>query len=224
MSGIVKDYFAKPAPRRDILAKLEAQLRTERITESVMLSFIGDVHSDTADDGAATRGALELFLKYGVPVTILTKGGSRCLRDLDLFRQFGDRITVGATLTFIDPQKSADWESGAATPADRLSTLCALKDAGVRTCASFEPVIEPEESLALIDASLQLDCIDFYKIGKLNNYQGLDEHIDWSDFLARALELLRDKGKRVYIKQALREAAPNVALKPEEIRNGYLNA
>jgi len=219
MSGIVKDYFAKPSPRRDILAKLEAQLRTERIIDSVMLSFIGDVYSDTADNGAATRGALELFLKYGVPVTILTKGGSRCLRDLDLFQRFGERITVGSTLTFIDPQKSAEWESGAATPADRLSALCTLKEHGVRTCASFEPVIEPEESLALIDASLQLDCIDFYKIGKLNNYEGLDARIDWSDFLTRALEMLRGRGKRVYIKQALREAAPNVALMAEEIRN-----
>ena len=37
--------------------------------------------------------------------------------------------------------------------------------------ASFEPVIFPEQSLNMIEQSL--DCVDIYKIGKVNNYNGL---------------------------------------------------
>ena len=91
--------------------------------KQIMLSFIGDVYCETHDNNATTRGALELFLDYGAPVAILTKGGERCLKDLDLFKKFGDRIWVGATLTFADESKSRHWESGAALPKERLDVL-----------------------------------------------------------------------------------------------------
>jgi len=121
---------------------------------------------------------MKLFLKYNAPVAILTKGGERCLKDIDLFRQFGTTIQVGATLTFIDAEKSLEWESGAATPIDRLKTLNILKDNGVTTFASFEPVVDPEESLLVLEASLLADCIDIYKIGKLDSCKGQDKKID----------------------------------------------
>ncbi|MCL2213372.1 MAG: hypothetical protein FWB93_06045 [Oscillospiraceae bacterium] len=210
-----EDYFGTPSPRRDILAKIEDELRIGVGDGQIMLSFIGDVYGDTTDDCATTRGALELFLKHGANVSVLTKGGSRCLRDLDLFRQFGDKISVGATLTFIDPAKSAEWESGAAPPVDRLSALCQLKEAGIHTFASLEPVIEPEETLALIEAATQLGCIDLYKIGKLSGHK-MPVTPDWNDFLSRALDMIRDSGSEVYIKQDLREAAPDIPLRAEE--------
>ena len=211
------DYFCKPTPRRDILKKLEHQLQKQTFRDQVLLSFIGDVYCQTADDSAVTRGALQLFLAHNVPVAILTKGGTRCLRDLDLFRAFGDKIKVGATLTFLDTEKSATWESGAMPPVDRLKALKTLKENGVKTFASFEPVIEPEESLGILEASLIANCVDTYKVGKLNNYKGLDKQHDWEDFLVRVLAFLRPSGKEFYIKKSLREAAPNVTLRPEEI-------
>ena len=210
-----EDYFGIPTPRRDILAKIEDELRVGIGEGQVMLSFIGDVYGQTADDCATTRGASELFLKYDAKVSILTKGGSRCLRDLDLFSQFGDKISVGATLTFIDPTKSAEWESGAALPVDRLASLCELKEAGIHTFASLEPVIEPEETLALIDAATQLGCIDLYKIGKLSGHK-YPAPVDWNDFLTRTIEMIRSSGSQVYIKQDLRESAPDVPLRLEE--------
>jgi len=209
-------YFCKPTPRRDILDKLEADLKKQTIDKQVLLSFIGDVYCETEDNSAVTREALKLFLKYKTPVAILTKGGSRCLKDLDLFLEFGKRIQIGATLTFIDPEKSQMWESGAMSPLDRLKTLKTLRENGITTFASFEPVIEPEESLSLIEASLLADCVDIYKVGKLNNYKGLDKQVNWTDFLQKCVDLIRPAGKRLYIKQDLRAAAPSVVLQPEE--------
>ena len=100
-------------------------------------------------------------------------------------------------------------------PDERLETLKNLHDNGIRTFASFEPVIIPEQSLNLMKKSL--DFIDVYKVGKLNNYRGLDKNIDWTDFLEKTLEILRGAGKQFYIKHDLRLAAPSVRLYGNEV-------
>lgn len=99
---------------------------------------------------------------------------------------------------------------------ERLEVLRELKNHNVTTFASFEPVVEPAESLAVLEKSLEMDCVDVYKIDKLNHYAGLDKKMDWSDFLQKSLALLRAAGKKRYIKRDLRLAAPEIALAPEE--------
>lgn len=205
-----EDYFKKPSPRANIIANLRKDLEHFSPKEQVLLSFIGDVYCETMDDNRTTREALEVLLEYKVPVAILTKGGKRCLKDLDLFKKFGEHIQVGTTLTFDNTHDSLEWESGAATPTERLEVLKALHDEGVRTFASFEPVIIPYQSLHLME--IGLDFIDVYKVGKLNNYKGLDKSIDWTDFLSKTLEVLRTNGKSFYIKHDLRQAAPSIRL------------
>ncbi len=106
-------------------------------------------------------------------------------------------------------------EPGAATPSDRLAALEELHDAGIKTFASFEPVIDPEQSLRLMEAST--DYIDVYKVGKINNWRGVDKTIDWTDFLKRALDILRGAGKAVYVKEDLRREASSVHLYGSEV-------
>jgi DNA repair photolyase len=211
------EYFSLPNPRKNILASLEKELKKDSPKKQVLLSFIGDVYSETSDVNATTRRALEMLLQYKVPIAVLTKGGKRCLQDMDIFKAFAEHIQVGATLTFLNLERSMEWESGAACPEERLQALKELHDQGVKTFASFEPVIEPSESLALIKRTLEDDSVDVYKIGKLNNYHGLDKNIDWNGFLLAALELLRPKGKRLYVKHDLRVAANQVKLYGGEV-------
>ncbi|HIT62215.1 MAG TPA: hypothetical protein IAC38_02035 [Candidatus Caccovivens faecavium] len=101
-------------------------------------------YCDSADNGETTRAVLKMLNAYKVPVAVLSKGGKKMLRDLDIFKEFGDRITVGATLTFLDDKKSKEWEPYASTPSERLETLKILHENGIKTFASFEPTIEPE--------------------------------------------------------------------------------
>ena len=211
-----ENYFIKPTPRRDVLKYLEKDLRQRRYDKQILLSFIGDVYCETADDNQTTREALNLLNAFHAPVAVLSKGGGRMLRDMDIFRAFGDRIAVGATLTFHDECKSREWEPDAALPADRLKALKILHDVGIKTFASFEPVVEPEESLKLIEQTLLDNSVDHDKIGKLNNYKGLDKGIDWREFLIRALKLLRPAKKQIYIKESLRCAASDVPLYENE--------
>jgi DNA repair photolyase len=211
------NYFGVPSPRRDVMKYLEQDLQKKQYSKQILLSFIGDVYCHNTDNSATTRAALQLLDYFHAPVAVLSKGGQKMLRDVDMFQNFGPRIMVGCTLTFFDELKSRDWESGASLPEDRLETLQALHDTGVRTFASFEPVIEPSESLRLIERTLQDGSVDHYKVGKLNNYKGLDRDVDWQGFLREAIALLRPAGKQIYIKKCLRDLAPDVPLREDEI-------
>ena len=210
-------YYKVASPRNNIIKLLEKDLERNAPKSQVLLSFIGDVYSETADDGETTRQALETLCNYHVPTAVLTKGGARCLKDIDVFKKFGEHFQIGATLTFLDEKKSFEWEPGAASPEERLRTLKTLHDEETQTFVSLEPVIEPEETLALIHRTLADGSVDIYKVGKLNNYRGLDKTIDWTDFLQRALRMIRGAGKRVYVKRDLRIAAHNVILYGNEV-------
>lgn len=215
-------YFCKPEPRKSVIENLIKELKRNRPTEQVLLSFIGDVYCESQDNNALTREALEILLENKIPVAILTKGGKRCLKDLDIYKRFGGHIQVGATLTFDNDADSLEWESGAATPQERLDVLKQLHENGTKTFASFEPVIIPAQSLNLIQQSL--DYIDIYKIGKINNYQGLDKAIDWTAFLQSCLDILRPAGKQFYIKHDLRVAASSIRLYGNEVLSDEHNA
>lgn len=220
MQRAKENYFCDanmPVPRKNVIMQLRRELKREAPKKQVLLSFIGDVYCETADRNATTREALELLNEHCVPVAVLTKGGQRCLKDLDVFKRFGKHIQIGATLTFLDEAKSAEWESGAAFPKERLETLNVLHKEGVQTFVSFEPVIEPKESLKLIEKTIADGSVDIYKVGKINHYQGLDKGVDWSWFLREALKMIRATGKRVYVKHDLRVAAHDVKLYGNEV-------
>ncbi|MEG2540914.1 MAG: radical SAM protein [Clostridia bacterium] len=211
------EYFGKPYPRKDVLRLLEADLKKNVYTEQILLSFVGDCYCDNQDDSRTTREALILLNQYRAPVALLSKGGKKLLRDMDIFKAFGDRISVGCTLTFFDETKSKEWEPYASTPSERLETLKILHDNGIKTFASFEPTIEPEESLKLIKKTLEDNSVDHYKIGKINNYKSADKWQDWAKYLEDCVAILRPSGKQVYYKFCLRKLAPEIELTLAEI-------
>ena len=208
---------ATPVPKANIVEKLEKELSKTQITKQVLLSFLSDPYCTAESNYCITYQVLKLLNKHNVPVAILTKGGSRCLRDLDLFKQFHN-IKVGATLTFDNDRDSFAWEPGAALPLDRIGALRILHGEGITTWASFEPVIEPAQSLNLIKQTLPF--IDQYKLGKWNHDPRADL-IDWSSYVAQAVKILRDNGKQFYVKEDLRKYAHG--LTPEESDMDYMS-
>lgn len=188
--------------------------------KQILLSFTGDPYP-FADE--TTRTALEILNSYEHKVAILSKGGNRCLKDLSVFKAFGDRIKVGATLSFYDEEKSKAWEPGAASPKERIETLRVLKENGIKTWASFEPVIDPEEALKLISESAKF--LDHVKIGKINGNKEIEDSVDWSKFLRDAVNLCRSVGLKFYIKKSLQqyEQDSGVYLSEEEKNMDYLN-
>jgi DNA repair photolyase len=206
-----------PSPRKDVLRGIEKDLRERKYEKQIMLSFIGDVYCDNTDNSQTTRDALILLNAYEAPVAVLTKGISKSLRDIDVFKAFGNRIAVGSTLTFMDEEKSKEWESGADLPLKRLETLRILHEKGIRTFASFEPSLDPQESLKLIRATLADNSVDHYKIGKVNNYKGMDRGVNWTEYLKEALSLLRGANKQIYVKTGIRAMVEGIEYLPREI-------
>jgi hypothetical protein len=171
--------------------------------DQVLLSFVGDPYCAADERERWTRVALEALLHNRIPAAVLTKGGNRCLRDVDLFRAFGRSIMVGATITGMD-----DLESGAATNQHRCDVLDELARCGVPTWASFEPVIDPEKSLAWLAYVLDRGAVWMVKIGKCNQWGGCDDSkIDWAKFLANAVGICEESTVRYYIKDSLWIAA-----------------
>lgn len=212
-----ENYFCMPEPRKNVLVNLERELKKNAPKKQVLLSFIGDVYSESSDNNETTRKALDLLNQYHAPVAVLTKGGNRALKDIDLFKAFGEHFQFGSTLTFLDREKSLEWEPGAAEPEERLQVLKDLHNEGIKTFVSFEPVLDAEESLKLIKRTLNDNSVDIYKIGKINHFRGIDKQIDWEDFLIKALDMIRKAHKRVYVKYDLRIAAHNVKLYGNEV-------
>ncbi|MFZ4397770.1 MAG: radical SAM protein [Kiritimatiellia bacterium] len=191
-----------------------------KASRQVLLSFLSDPYSQDDVRHRNTRNALEILHAARCSVAILTKGGTRCLDDLGMFRMWSDgRVKVGATLTFNSATLSREWEPGAALPDDRLEALRELHDAGVQTWASIEPVIVASESLAIIEASLTY--VDAYKVGRWN-HDARSHATDWPAFGRAAVEMIRAAGKRLYVKVDLRPHFPDGYLRSEEVAEDAL--
>jgi DNA repair photolyase len=223
MSRFRKDYnHTDVKPRPNILRDLERDARRYRHTKDpVLLCFTCDPYCTANDEHKITRQALEIFLDHRIPVSILTKGGTRCLQDLDLFKKFGPSIQVGATLTFQDQALSREHEPGTSSPAGRLHALKKLNLAGITTWASIEPVIDPAQSLAIMADAVTY--VDKFKIGKLNHDAKAEAKIDWRHFLKTAVTLMRRHNKPFYIKKDLAAFKGDLELAPHEVDPDHLN-
>jgi DNA repair photolyase len=168
--------------------------------ERVHLCFIGDPYDLGRDDNSYIHEVLKLFKMYGRPFQVLTKGGTKATQDFDLYVD-GDRF--GSTLTFINDEDSKKWEPGAALPQDRLDSLRIAHNRGIETWASMEPVIDPSQTLRLIEKSHKF--VDFYWIGKLNHDPKTESSIDWVRFRTDVELLLKSLDKNYGIKKDLIE-------------------
>lgn len=192
------EFHANVHPRKDILKKIakEAPLHTGK---EVFLCFTCDPYGPEMDT-MTTRDAIRILHNAGVGVNILTKGGLRLLRDIDLLIDNPELSKVGATLTFDNVEDSIAWEPHAAVPSQRLDMLNHAHDYGIPTWASLEPVIDPKQTLELIRKSAPF--VDHYKVGRWN-YDKRANEIDWAKFLREVTALLESLGKDYYIKKDL---------------------
>jgi DNA repair photolyase len=202
-----REAFLKPGERPDFLVKLEKEASALPPTaEPILLSFACDPYQAIDETLQHTRKAIQILKRHGHTFQVLTKGGKRALRDLDLY---GPGDMFASSLTLLNAEKSAEWETNAAPPDERMEVLKTFHEAGVRTWVSLEPVLNPASALEIIRRTHEY--VDLYKVGKLN-YQSkadpranaLAEKIDWVAFGRQAIELLEGLEKQFYIKDDLR--------------------
>lgn len=185
-----EEFFTRVEPRKNIVEETRKQLEREHIAgKLIQLCFIGDPYP-TGYDNWTTREIIKLLKGYGNHVQILTKGDGT--RDLDLLDEndwYGITVSEG---------EETD-EPGARASAKRLIDLCTAHSQGIKTWASFEPVLNAKKVLNTIRYFGRY--MDKVKIGKLN-YHPSD--IDWKKFGHDAEALCQRLGLDYYIKDSLR--------------------
>lgn len=194
-----QEFDSTAKERKDFLKSLikDAQkYKAANITEQVMLSFTTDPYHPF--DTALTTQVIKTLQEYGLGVCTLTKGGSRALRDISLFRP--DRDAFASTLTSTDDAFSKKWESGAALASDRINTLKTFHEAGIFTWISLEPTLDIESSLQVVKETHEF--VDLYKVGRVN-YLPMTLTTDWKDYTHRMIDLLSKLNKKHYIKHDL---------------------
>ena len=198
---IDRQEFIKATPRQGIIKKLKKdapQAALDGHKGNVLLCFTCDPYQPINAIHELTRQAIIILHKNGFNVTILTKGGTSAESDFDLLTP---KDNFAVTLTFLDEQKSLQWEPGAAPPEERIESLRKAHELGITTWVSLEPVIEPAESIEIIRQTHTF--VDLFKVGKLNYHPRANE-IDWHKFLIDCIVLLEEYGPRYYIKKDLR--------------------
>jgi DNA repair photolyase len=193
------EFDAGAVERPDFLRNLIKDARKYQaagITEQVMFSFTTDVYSPFAT--MLTRDAIKVLIDHGMGFCTLTKGGTRALRDLDLFRP--DRDAFASTLTSLDDAFSLKWERAAALPADRIEALKIFHDAGIFTWVSLEPTLDCDASLQIVRETYKF--VDLYKIGRVN-YLPMTKTTDWETYTHRMVDLCQELGVMHYVKRDL---------------------
>jgi len=132
-----------------IIAKFEApQLLRRELAhpkwqgETIVFSGVTDPYQPVEREHRITRGCLEVIAECRQCVGIVTKS-RLVLRDLDLLKELArhNAVRVGLSVTTLDNRLASKMEPRASSPAERLETLAALRDAGVQTFAMLAPII-----------------------------------------------------------------------------------
>ena len=199
-----KSFHKNVKPKASALELLSAdcyELSKSGDTRPVFVSFSCDPWQQLDAEYGITREALIILFTYGRSVILLTKGGRRSMRDFDLLAGNAGRVLYGATLVFRDDSEALKREPGAAPTSERIIALKEAHERGIRTWVSLEPVCEPEDTFALIEATQ--GYVDMYKVGKLN-YMPEAKKIAWKKFAADVESRLKKTGKEYYIKSDLK--------------------
>lgn len=146
------DFNANAAQRNGFISALRNDARKYEhlnVDAQVMLSFTTDPYHPF--DTSLTRESINVLHDHGLGVCTLTKGGTRALRDIDLFDPGTD--SFASTLTSLEDDFSKKWEGGAALPGDRIEALRKFHKKGIFTWVSLEPTLDIESSLAIVEAT-----------------------------------------------------------------------
>jgi DNA repair photolyase len=198
-------YFAGAFPRADIVNKVRRdceKLAAMNHVPEILMTFLGDPYPLPEIEHCITRRIIETLIEFNLPFTVLTKGGTRAMRDFDLMDDY-PMARFGTSLVFLDEEKVAYWEPGAQSARQRIEAIRWAKARGIPTWVSLEPVIDPTEAMRLIENIHGI--VDHWKVGKINYNPAVEKANDWSGFRADVSNLLRSLGADYYIKNSLKD-------------------
>ena len=195
-----EEFHSKVSRRNAILESLEKdcqEMQKKSDNREVLMCFTTDPYQPA--DNTLTRKALEIFGEYGIKVQVLTKGGTRAVRDFDLLKKNDWKFAT--TLLFCKESSRKKFEPNAASVADRVEAIKTAHNMGIHTWVSVEPVIYPDEALYVINKLSPF--VDFWKVGKINHNKELERGVDWHKFVCDVKRTIPEE--KLLIKDALKK-------------------
>ena len=200
------EQFFKPGiPKKRIFERLRKDCETlSRLKEcpEILISFVGDPYQPEELKFGITHLAILMLTAYDLPFTILTKGGTRAVRDFCLLEGY-DKARFGTTVVFLEQSFADIWEPNAPSINDRIEAIKQAHELGIKTWVSLEPVIDPGQAFQVI--AFLHRWVDFWCVGKLNHVLEIEKKIDWIEFREKVKELLDAIGANYYLKRSLTE-------------------
>lgn len=153
----------------EVLAR-EARRRTPGV---VSFGTACDPYQQVERDYRITRACLEVFAEVsGFDVGVLTKS-DLVVRDADVLESIPG-VSVGFTVTTLDPDVAAVFEPGAAPPARRLAAMRELANLGIEVWGFFGPVLpglsDSEEAAAEVFEAMRDSGAGRVLVDRLNLY------------------------------------------------------
>lgn len=153
---------------------LEKEVKRKRVGR-VFVSSVCDGWQPVEAKYGLTRECLEILLKHGFPITILTKS-SLAGRDLDLLAGT-NKTEFGVTITSLDESVCKLFEPKSSPPAERLALVEEAKRKGITTYVFLGPLMpylsDTEESLrSLLNAVKEVGA-DYFYVDRLNPRYGV---------------------------------------------------
>jgi len=196
-----RQCLPRPETLRKFCADLD-ELDTRRDNRLILLSFGCDPYPPAPHDSSLTRAVLEQLRQRNRPYTVLTKGGTRAVRDFDILESSRE-ASFGTTLVFMNQATADVWEPGAASLADRITAVETAHQRGIATWISMEPVVVPDQAIDLVRRYHVI--VDHWKVGKINYCPQVEEKIDWRRFREDITRTFHSVGASFHLKKSLTE-------------------
>lgn len=151
--------------KRDAPRLLEQELRSPKWkVEPISISGATDPYQPVERKERITRAVLQVARDFNQPVSVITKN-ALILRDLDLLASLAaDGLAmVAISVTTLDEDLRRKMEPRTSTALNRLSTISALRDAGVPVIAMIAPIIpalNESEVPALLKATAEAGALN----------------------------------------------------------------
>lgn len=187
----------------------EKRKKTERGRGVVMFSSGTDCYQDRRA-AQITRGCVEELIDYDIPVRILTRSPA-VVRDLDLFQQAGDLVTVGSSIPSLKTSLVKALEPKAPPPMARWDALDALQKAGVPVFVSMSPTYPTMDEYEVNNllghfTGIRAEVVFHEPINpRGSNFQMCLEAVEDAGYTDVATELEKLQNKQNWIEYALEQ-------------------
>ena len=129
-----------------------------------------------------SRACLTQLLQYQPAKVTMHTRSHLILQDIDLLKAFGDKLSVGVSITTDSDDIGRQFEPMAPNISKRLDLIKELHAAGIKVYASLAPLLphDPERLAAAVSPYVQKIWIDQMRSQQVNTRKYLlDEHADF---------------------------------------------